>query len=134
MYSIFNLLQASTVGVFNVVRFGAALMAKNEPDLDGEKGVVINTVLPTSFHPLFGQVANETASASIEAMTRVWGIEFGMQGIRSVAIAQGNISNVRATPETVSGSPEKFAQLAHLIVTTPYINATTITLDGGMKQ
>lgn len=122
--------QANTVGTFNVVRLGVDLLAQNEPNADGEKGVIINTVSAKTY-PLVGNVANETANASTEAMTRIWAVELAPQGIRSVAIAQNNISE-KSSPSTENrnGTPLDFAKLAHMIVTTPYINAATITLDG----
>lgn len=127
-------LQASTLGTFNVVRLGVGLIAENAPDIDGEKGVIINTISAASGLPSLGQVANETASASIEAMTRVWAVEFAPQGIRTVAIAHGNIKEGKKSTKNALGAPQHFAQLAHMVVTMPYINATTITLDGAIKS
>lgn len=130
MHHLFISLQATTAGTFNVVRLGVGLMAKNEPNPDGEKGVIINAVLATTSHPQSGQIANETANASIEAFTKVLAVEMATAGIRAVAIAHGNISDDNKTTAKRLGTPQNFAQLAHLIVTTPYINATTINLEG----
>lgn len=105
------------------------LIAKNVPDPDGEKGVIINTISKTGSHPLLGQVGNETANGCLSLMSRAIAVEFAPQGIRVVTIAQDNITETNSVTDGSINS-NGFAQLAHLIVTTPYINATTITLEG----
>lgn len=110
------------------MRLGVGLMEENEENIHGEKGVIINTNLVGN--SLLGQVANSAANACIEAITETWATEFSAQAIRTVLIAQGNIGDESTSTGTTPGKPHHFAQLAHLVVTTPYLNATVIKLDG----
>src|SRR5579885_2050232 len=40
-----TVIQVNLVGTFNVIRLAAAAMAENEPDAEGERGVIFNTPL-----------------------------------------------------------------------------------------
>jgi len=49
-----RVLRVNLVGTFNVIRLAAEKMARNEPNAEGEKGVVINTASVAAFE---GQIA-----------------------------------------------------------------------------
>lgn len=125
-------MQAGPISTFNLVRLGVGLMAKNDENIYGEKGVIINT--SSVGNPLLGQVANSATNACIEGLMETWASEFGAQGIRTVLIAHGNIGDESTSTETTSGQPHHFAQMAHLVVTTPYLNSTIIKLDGCINR
>jgi NAD(P)-dependent dehydrogenase (short-subunit alcohol dehydrogenase family) len=55
-------------GTFNVTRLAAAAMAANEPDEDGQRGVVVNTA-SVGYEGQTGQVAYAAAKAAILGMT-----------------------------------------------------------------
>lgn len=115
-----------------MVRLGVGLIGKNEPDIDNGKGVIINTIATTAHYPLLGQVANDAVNASIAALTGTWAIEFATQGIRMVAIGQGNFGNENASDEDKQQTYQSFAKLAHVAVTTPYVNGTTLSLNNSI--
>lgn len=128
MFNFAILLQAGPFSTFNVVRLGVGLMLKNKRNIHDDKGVIINALSPVNH--LSGHVAANAANGCIVGLTETWAVEFATQGIRVMAIAQDNIVDESTSTQTASGTPLHFAHLAHLVVTTPYLNSTIITLDG----
>src|SRR4030095_12209166 len=52
-----RVIQVNLIGTFNCIRLTAALMAKNAPGPEGERGVVINTASVAAFDGQIGQAA-----------------------------------------------------------------------------
>ena len=44
-----RIVEVNLVGTFNVIRVAAAAMAANEPDEEGERGVIVNTASNAAF-------------------------------------------------------------------------------------
>ena len=59
----------NTVGTFNVIRLTAGLMGKNEPNEDGQRGVIINTASVAAFDGQMGQAAYSASKGAIVGMT-----------------------------------------------------------------
>src|SRR5437773_2354083 len=64
-----RVIQVNLIGTFNCIRLGAALMAKNAPDAEGERGVVINTASVAAFDGQIGQAAYSASKGGIVGMT-----------------------------------------------------------------
>ena len=69
-------------------------MQNNEPDAEGERGVIITTASTAAFEGQIGQAAYAASKGGIAAMTLPAARELGRFGIRVVSIAPG----VFATP------------------------------------
>ena len=52
-------------GTFNVSRLAVGLMGENEPDKDGQRGIVINTASVAAFDGQMGQVAYSASKGAI---------------------------------------------------------------------
>src|SRR5439155_18147248 len=52
-----RVIQVNLIGTFNCIRLAAALMARNTPGAEGERGVVINTASVAAFDGQIGQAA-----------------------------------------------------------------------------
>ena len=135
-------------GTFNVSRLAAAAMAGNEPDDDGQRGVIVNTASVAGFEGQAGQLAYGAAKGAILAMTLPMARDLAPVGIRVCAIAPGTMG----TPLMLSvndelkerlvkdiqfpkrlGRPEEFALLVESILRNPYLNGENIRLDGGLR-
>jgi NAD(P)-dependent dehydrogenase (short-subunit alcohol dehydrogenase family) len=143
-----NVVELNLIGTFDLLRQAAERMAGNEPNADGERGVVINTASIAAFEGQIGQVAYASAKAGIVGMTFTAARELGGLGIRVVAIApslfetgitQGipadfaaGLTKDAAFPKRM-GRPEEYAKLALAIVENPMLNASTLRLDGGQR-
>lgn len=64
-------------------------MGKNQPDEDGQKGVIINTASVAAFDGQRGQVAYSASKGGIVGMTLPLARDLEVQGIRCCTIAPG---------------------------------------------
>lgn len=135
-------------GTFNVTRLAAARIADNEPDDDGQRGVVVNTASIAGMEGQTGQLAYGAAKAAILGMTLPLARDLAPVGIRVCAIAPGTMGTplMLAAPEALQeklvasiinprrmGQPDEFAQLAASIIANPYLNGENIRLDGALR-
>lgn len=81
--------QVNTVGTFNVIRLAAGLIGENEPNEDGERGVIINTASVAAFDGQMGQAAYSASKGAIVGMTLPIARDLADQGIRVCTIAPG---------------------------------------------
>jgi 3-hydroxyacyl-CoA dehydrogenase/3-hydroxy-2-methylbutyryl-CoA dehydrogenase len=79
----------NTVGTFNVVRLAAGLIGENEPNQDGERGIIINTASVAAFDGQMGQAAYSASKGAIVSMTLPIARDLASQGIRVCTIAPG---------------------------------------------
>lgn len=143
-----RLIELNLIGTFNLNRLQAWHMSKNEPDGNGERGVIINTSSIAAFEGQIGQVAYTAAKAGIAGMSLTMARDLGGLGIRVMAIApslfatgalQGASDDLIATltkdaafPKR-AGRPQEYAWLVDAIVINPMLNGQTIRLDGGQR-
>ncbi len=64
-----NVIMINLVGSFNVAKAAAAAMEGNEPNEDGERGVIINTASVAAYEGQIGQAAYSASKAGIVGMT-----------------------------------------------------------------
>lgn len=136
------------VGPFNVSRLCAAAFAGNEPGVDGQRGVLINTSSTAAWEGQERQVAYAACKAAIAGMTLAMARDLAPIGVRACAIAPGGIWTPRmagASEELLEelrrniafpkrfGWPEEFANLVEAILRTPFLNGQTIRLDGALS-
>ena len=86
---MFVCLQVNLIGPFNVLRLAAARMAKNTPDEEGERGVLVNVSSAHAFDGQSGRVAYTAAKGGINAMTLPLARDLAQYGIRVNAVAPG---------------------------------------------
>ncbi|XP_002735245.1 3-hydroxyacyl-CoA dehydrogenase type-2-like [Saccoglossus kowalevskii] len=139
----------NTCGSFNVIRLAAGAMGKNEPDVDGQRGVIINTASIAAFEGQMGQAAYSASKGGIVGMTLPIARDLASQGIRVNTIAPGlyNTPLLASLPEKVInflgrqvpfpqrlGHPDEYAHLVQFIVENPMMNAEVVRLDGGIRM
>jgi NAD(P)-dependent dehydrogenase (short-subunit alcohol dehydrogenase family) len=137
-------------GTFNLIRLGSLAMSRNNPDPDsGERGVIVNTASGAAWQGQVGQAAYSASKAGVMGLTLPVARDLAGVGIRVVSIAPGMFNTAMAAnlPEKVldtivermilfpnrMGEPKEFAALAAHIIENSYLNATTISLDGGVR-
>ena len=124
-------------------------MLKNNPNEDGEKGVVINTASIAAYEGQIGQASYSASKAALVGMTLPIAREFAEYGIRINTIAPGLIDTPlfdALSPQVKEslkmsvpfprrmGKPNEFATLACHIIENPMINGETIRLDGALRM
>ncbi len=136
-------------GSFNVARLAAEAMARNDPDADGERGVIVHTASIAAYDGQRGQAAYAASKAGVTGLVLPMARDLASLGIRVNAIAPG----VFRTPmleglgqEVMDGlaadvpfphrlgDPAEFARAVCFILECGYLNAATIRLDGGLRM
>ena len=91
MEAFVKTMEMNATGTFNVTRLVARPWAANEPDEDGQRGVVVNTASIAGMEGQSGQVAYGAAKAAILGMTLPMARDLAPMGIRVCAIAPGTM-------------------------------------------
>ncbi|VDP15126.1 unnamed protein product [Onchocerca flexuosa] len=129
-----DLKKVNVVGTLNVIRYALDLVAQNEKDESGCRGVIINTSSFSSFEPQFGQATKDHASDGIRFITIAPGI------FRTpLVISHMNELNVEIYEKMVEfparlGIPEEFAALVLQVIQNSYLNGVVIRLDGALRM
>lgn len=134
------------MGPFNLARFAAAAFAGNEPDADGQRGVIVQTASISAFDGQVTMVPYAAAKGAVVSMTLPMARDLAPLGVRVCAIAPGGILTPRVSSPQVQalltedalfpkrlGDPREYALLVEAIVRNPYLNAEVIRLDGGTR-
>ncbi|CAH2035158.1 unnamed protein product, partial [Iphiclides podalirius] len=142
-------IEVNLMGTFNVIRLAAGLIGKNAPDVDGQRGVIINTASVAAFDGQIGQAAYSASKAGVVGMTLPIARDLAKQGIRVVTIAPGlfrtpmmdqlpepAIKQLEASVPFPSrlGHPHEYALLVQSIIQNPMLNGETIRLDGSLRM
>lgn len=141
--------QVNLTGTFNVMRLAASAMEKNEPEADGERGVIINTASIAAFDGQIGQAAYSASKAGVAGMTLPAARELARVGIRVMTIAPGIFetpmmagmsAEIRTSLATQTPFParlgrgEEYAALVMHIIENAMLNGEVIRLDGAMRM
>ncbi|GAA0629676.1 MULTISPECIES: 3-hydroxyacyl-CoA dehydrogenase [Sporichthya] len=136
------------IGTFNVIRLAAAAIAKND-EVDGERGVIVNTASVAAFDGQIGQAAYSASKGGIVGMTLPIARDLASTKIRVVTVAPGLFKTPlfdSLPPEAIAsleksvphpsrlGDPAEFADLIDHIVSNPMLNGETIRLDGAIRM
>ena len=143
-----KVLKVNLIGSFNMLRLCADKMQSNNPDHEGEKGVIINTASVAAFDGQIGQAAYAASKGGIAGMTLPIARELASNGIRVNTIAPGlfGTAMLSGMSEEVQqsliattlfpkrlGTPLEYAMLVESVLTNVMLNGETIRLDGSIR-
>jgi NAD(P)-dependent dehydrogenase (short-subunit alcohol dehydrogenase family) len=145
-----KVIAVNLTGTFNVLRFAAAKMIRNEPDGEtGERGVIFNISSGAATQGQTGQAAYSASKAAVIGMVLPVARDLAKHGIRVMAISPGlfdtpmlagvpdkildALKNMSLFPKRL-GKPNELGAAICSIVEIPYFNAETIALDGGARM
>ena len=144
-----KVIEVNLVGTFNVIRLAAEKMVQNDPNEEGERGVVINTASVAAFEGQIGQAAYSASKGGIVGMTLPLARDLARSGVRVMTIAPGLIDTplFGGLPEQARaalgamvpfpprlGYPSEYAMLVKSIIENPMLNGETIRLDGAIRM
>ena len=147
--SFARVVNVNLVGTFNMIRLAAAAMSQNEPNEEGERGVLINTASVAAFDGQIGQAAYSASKGGVVGMTLPIARDLSREGIRCMTIAPGIFETpmVAGMPDEVQesliaqipfpkrlGKPSDYAFLAQHIIENVKLNGEVIRLDGGVRM
>ncbi|MFI7452031.1 SDR family NAD(P)-dependent oxidoreductase [Nonomuraea sp. NPDC049714] len=146
-----KVIEVNLIGTFNLMRIGAAAIAKTEPaDADGQRGVVINTASVAALEGQTGQLAYSASKGGIVGMTVPAARDLAAIGVRVNTICPGiidtpiygfspNSEEFKAKlvapvvfPKRM-GRADEFAHLVASLIANDYMNAEVVRFDGGIR-
>jgi NAD(P)-dependent dehydrogenase (short-subunit alcohol dehydrogenase family) len=147
--SFSRVININLIGSFNMIRVAADAMAKQEPNHEGERGVIINTASVAAYDGQIGQAAYAASKGGIVGMTLPIARDLSRTGIRVMTIApgifetamlKGMLQDVQESlgqqvpfPSRLGRSPE-YAQLVRSIFSISMLNGEVIRLDGAIRM
>lgn len=142
-------LKVNLLGTFNLVKEAARVMQANEPNEEGERGLIVNTASVAAFEGQIGQAGYSASKGGVVGMTLPIARELARFGIRVNTIAPG----IFMTPMMASlseevqqslgaqvpfpprlGRPEEYADVVAFLYGNPMMNGDTIRLDGAIRM
>ncbi len=144
-----KVIRINLVGTFNVIRLAAHRMQANEPDSEGERGVLSKTASVAAYDGQVGQVAYAASKGGIVGMTLPIARDLARDGIRVMTIAPGIFDTplLAGLPEKARislgqqvpfpsrlGRPHEYGLLARHIVENTMLNGEVIRLDGAIRM
>ncbi|QJW88035.1 3-hydroxyacyl-CoA dehydrogenase [Spirosoma taeanense] len=144
-----KVISINLIGTFNVIRLAALAMEANEPNAEGERGVIINTASVAAYDGQIGQAAYSASKGGIVGMTLPIARDLARSGIRVMTIAPGLFETplLMGLPEDARlslgqqvpfpsrlGRPYEYALLAKSILENPMLNGEVIRLDGAIRM
>ena len=147
--SFLRSLTINLLGTFVLIKEAANVMQANEPNADGERGVIVNTASVAAFEGQIGQAGYSASKSGVVGMTLPIARELARFGIRVNTIAPGIFMTpmMAGLPQDVQdslgrqvpfpprlGRPEEYAELVASIYSNAMINGETIRLDGAIRM
>ena len=144
-----KVIEINLVGTLLVAKAAAAAMQTNQPNEEGERGVILMTASVAAFDGQIGQVAYSASKGGIVAMTLPMARDLSTSGVRVMTIAPGIFKTpmMAALPQEAQdslgrqvpfpprlGNPDEYAALAAHICENTMLNGETIRLDGAIRM
>jgi NAD(P)-dependent dehydrogenase (short-subunit alcohol dehydrogenase family) len=143
-----KVVRVNLIGSFNVLRLVATALHANDPDSEGERGVLIATASIAAFEGQVGQAAYAASKGGVASLTLPLARELARHGIRVVTIAPGVFDTplLAGVREDIReslrahvpfpprlGRPEEYAALALHAIENPMLNGVVLRLDGALR-
>ncbi len=144
-----RVISINLIGTFNMLRLAAAAMCANEPNEEGERGVIVNTASVAAFDGQIGQAAYSASKGGVVGMTLPIARDLSRDGVRVCTIAPGLFLTPMmqglppAAQESLGkqvpfpsrlGRPSEYAQMVRQIFENSMLNGETIRLDGAIRM
>ena len=136
------------IGTFHVLALSAEQMAANQPDDDGERGVIVNTASIAAYGGQIGQVAYASSKGGVVGLT-LPAARTSPPTASGSAIAPGIVETpmLATIPEDFRAAlaadvpfpprlarPDEYAALALAIIDHRYLNGEVIRMDGALRM
>ena len=143
-----KVVEVNLIGTFNVVRLAAERITAAE-EVDGERGVIVNTASVAAYEGQIGQAAYAASKGGVAALTLPVARELAAAKVRVVTIAPGLFETpmLAGLPEDAKaslgaqvphparlGRPSEYAALVEHVVRNPMLNGEVIRLDGAIRM
>jgi 3-hydroxyacyl-CoA dehydrogenase / 3-hydroxy-2-methylbutyryl-CoA dehydrogenase len=136
------------IGLFDVVRQAAGVMARNEPGPDGERGLIVNVASIAGIEGQVGQAAYSASKGGVIALTLPLARDLAQWGIRVMTVCPGIMDtpmlkgiddarraalvDIHVFPKRL-GTPSDFAYLVRSFMENTMLNGETVRLDAATR-
>jgi len=147
--SFARVVSINLIGTFNMARLAAEAMSRQEPNAEGERGVIVNTASVAAYDGQIGQAAYGASKAGVVGLTLPMARDLSRNGVRVMTIAPGIFETpmLLGMPAEVQqalgkqvpfpsrlGRPAEYAALVASILGNVMLNGETIRLDGAIRM
>lgn len=141
-------IDVNLVGLFDVLRLVAAVMTKNEPGDDGERGLIVNISSIAGLEGQVGQASYAASKGGVIALTlplardlAAWGIRVMCicPGVMDTAMLAGADAGLRAALADINvfpkrlGRPDDVAGLVRTFMEHTYLNGDVVRVDAATR-
>jgi 3-hydroxyacyl-CoA dehydrogenase/3-hydroxy-2-methylbutyryl-CoA dehydrogenase len=136
------------IGLFDVLRRTAVVMAGNEPNEEGERGLVVNVASIAAIEGQVGQASYSASKGGVLALTLPLARDLAGHGIRVLCICPGimdtpmlaganeqlrnSLQNLTIFPKRL-GHAADMGALVRSLMEQPMLNGEVIRLDGAVR-
>jgi len=138
-------IEINLMGSIYVAKYAALQMSKQAKEIDGDRGVIINTSSVAAFDGQRGQISYSASKGGIAGMTLPMARDLGRSNIRVVTIAPGLFETpmsdlmaekardaiLKDIPLSRFGNSKEYASLVRECIENTYLNGVVLRLDGG---
>ncbi|MFL6090097.1 MAG: SDR family NAD(P)-dependent oxidoreductase [Aeromicrobium sp.] len=144
-----QVIRVNLVGTFTMLEMAAEKIAQTSADLNGQRGVIVNTASIAAFDGQVGQAAYASSKAGVVGLTLPAARDLAQYGIRVMTIAPGivqtpmlmtvsekfraGLADAVPFPKRLA-EPNEYAKLVLSIIDNDYLNGETIRMDGAMRM
>ena len=144
-----RIIQINLIGTFRCIAKSAAGMLTLPVLPDGDRGAIINTASVAAQDGQMGQASYSASKAGVVGMTLPIARDLMGENIRVNTILPGlfNTPLLQGAPDKVKealaasvpfpkrlGDPAEYAALAEFMITTGYMNAESVRIDGAIRM
>lgn len=137
-----RIVDVNLTGTFNVMQYGVRSMLRLDP-VDGDRGVIVTTASIAAYegtYPAYSATKGGVVSLTLPSARALAG-----SAIRVVSVAPGAFETAMLIGEGATqvakevphpprlGDPSEFAALVEHVIENPYINGTTLRIDGAAR-
>ncbi len=141
-------IEVNLIGLFDVARHAVSAMSANEPNADGERGLIVNIASIAGYEGQVGQSAYGSSKAGVIGLTLPMARDLAVWGIRVMTIAPGTMDtpmlatlNEEFIDKLVEdnvfphrlGTPADVGNLVVHFMENTFLNGEVVRLDAGLR-
>ena len=141
-------IEVNLIGLFDVASHAVAAMSPNEPNAEGERGLIVNIASIAGYEGQIGQSAYGSSKAGVIGLTLPMARDLAVWGIRVMTIAPGTMDTpmlATLSEEFVAklvednvfphrlGTPADVGALVVHFMENTFLNGEVVRLDAGLR-
>ncbi|MDE0115206.1 MAG: SDR family NAD(P)-dependent oxidoreductase [bacterium] len=141
-------IEVNLIGLFDVARRAVSAMSANEPNADGERGLIVNIASIAGYEGQVGQSAYGSSKAGVIGLTLPMARDLAVWGIRVMTIAPGTMDTpmlatlndefiAKLVEDNVFphrlGAPADVGSLVVHFMENTFLNGEVVRLDAGLR-